>query len=780
MFRKYNRKSVFVTLLLSFLIVLLFPVAVEGLLYKRLESIIEDNANRSNLAMLNQASEVMDNQLHEVTQLSAQISFNPKLQLLLGQHYSANQQSIYKYFNFMNDLKRYRISNDFIQDYYVYFADKDMIISSTAKTDSKTFYRYFYSYKHINYEEWKRRFIDVNKVKSYIPSSKVFNGMSANPERMITYIQPLPYGETKNPEGYLAILIKEQQIKDLLQSLEWANRGDIYVLDQHNQKIMSTAENEVSLKDIDSHLVGSVGRFERKIGDQDMTVSYSISKESGWKYISIVPKSVLMQKVNTVKAWAVSLFIFCLSGGLIASYFLAYRHYVPVRDLVDSIIKNKNKKNDQSFNEYHLIKETLLDTWDAENQLRDDLTEQTPKIKANFLSRIINGFVDQSTSNPESLKFMGITFASDHFAVLVVDVDDCSQFAKDASEKQWAIIRFIIANVSEELSNEHHSGYVIELDRNRLALLINFNNERMNKLTADLITITNTLKKIIEERFSIFITIGIGDICEGIENVVIGYREAVQALEYRMIKGQSKITHYHEIREAEHHYYYPIEMELQLMNFIKTADFENADKILDNVFKVNFESRSISLQHGKCLFFNIMSTLIKILNDININYDNIFAETTDPVKQLAECQTAEQMHLRIKEIYKSLCIHIEANRTGHSARLMKTITDYIDQYYSDSMLSLTSIAEQLNITPQYLSSFFKKQKGENITDYIAKVRLDFAKSLLEESQLTVSEISKRIGYANDVGLIRLFKKYEGITPGKYRTKLEEDNKTVNL
>ncbi|CAM4008952.1 helix-turn-helix domain-containing protein [Paenibacillus alkaliterrae] len=771
-FKKYNRKSVFVALLLSFILILLFPVTVNGILYNRMESVIKENANRNNYALLKQTSQVVDNQLHVVTQLSAQISFNPKLQLLLNSKFLANQESVYKYVNFMNDLENYRVLNDFIHDYYVFISDKDMIISSSAKTDAQTFYRSFYRYEDMDYEQWRDRFFEVNQLYSYLPSSNVFTGMSSTPERMITYLQPLPYGETKHPEGYLAILIHEQQIKEMLQNIEWANRGDIYILDKDNRKIMTTAEKELSLDSMDLRLTGNSGLLEREVDQQDMMVSYIISKETGWKYISIVPKSLFMQKVNAVKAWALSLLIVCLIGGLITSYLLAYRHYVPVRDLVQSIIKKRDKKSDRTFNEYHLIEETLLVNWDTEKELRDVLTAQTPKVKANFLSRLIQGFVDQSASNRESLEFMDITFTSDDFAVLVVDVDDSSHFAKDVCEKQWAIIRFIIENVSEELANDRNNGYSIELDRNRLALLINFNKERMSSARTDLDTIANTLKEIIEKRFSIFITIGIGEICEGVDNVGKSYREALQALEYRMIKGQSKIIYFHEIRDAEHHYYYPIEMELQLMNFIKTADFENADKILDNVFKMNFESRNISLEHGKCLFFNVMSTLIKILNDININYESIFEDQADPVQQLANCHTAEEMHAKMEEIYKLLCMYMKSNRSDNNVRLLSSITDYIDQNYADSMLSLTSIADELSITPQYLSSFFKKNKGENITDYIAKARLEYAKNLLAGKKLTISEIAIKIGYANDIGLIRLFKKYEGITPGKYRTNLK--------
>lgn len=776
MSKKYNRKSVFITLLLSFIIILLFPITVETFLYKRMETIIKENADRSNMAMLKQTSDIVDNELKQITHLSEQISFNPKLHFILSQINVTNDESIIKYYNFMKEIKNYNISNTFIHDYYVYLPSKEVIITPQAKTDLKTFYHYFYSYQDKSYDAWKTEMLSTSEVQKYIPSSVVLEGRSLNPLSVITYLQPLPYGETKNPRGYLAILINEQVIRNLLKSLEWANQGEIYILDNQNNEIMTTAENDLKFSNLGFQLNDKNGILQRKIDNKDMIVSYVVSEKTGWKYISIVPKALLMEKVNTVKLWAISLLIFCLIGGFIASYYLAKRHYIPIKDLVESIVKKKENK-DLHINEYHMIKASLNDTWEAEKKLKDALAEQTPQIKANFFIRLINGFVDQSTITSESLKFMDISFSSSKFAVFVIDVEDCGRFAQEDTEKQWAIIRFMISNISEELVNEYHKGFIVELDQKRIGVILNIKDDQGSQYAIDKVAIN--LKEVIEERLNIIISIGIGNVYEGIENVVKTYREAIQALKYRMIKGNSRIIYFHETNEAEDDYYYPAEIEGQLINFIKIADFKNVEKVLDNVFKMNFESRNISLQIGKCLFFNIMNTQLKILNDIKIDYNNVFQQEQDPMKQLLECQTVEEMHFKTKDIYKRLCNYMKDNRSNQSDRLVNNVIQYIEEHYADNTLSLTTIAAEMNITPQYLSAFFKKHKGENITEYIAKVRLTYAKSMLADETLTISQIAKQIGYSNDIGLIRLFKKYEGVTPGNYRSQFYDQNKLSN-
>lgn len=76
--------------------------------------------------------------------------------------------------------------------------------------------------------------------------------------------------------------------------------------------------------------------------------------------------------------------------------------------------------------------------------------------------------------------------------------------------------------------------------------------------------------------------------------------------------------------------------------------------------------------------------------------------------------------------------------------------------------------DEFNITGQYLSVLFKKYRKENLQNYIARVRVEYAKELLKNNKYTVFQIANMVGYSNDIGFIRVFKKLEGITPGKFR------------
>lgn len=770
-FKDYNRKSMFVTLILSFVLVLLIPLMSEGFLYRKMESVMEQNANRSNLAMLNQIENVIDNQLHEAHQLAYEIAFNPKLEPLLRYHNPPTPDNNYQYISMIEDLKNYHAFNNAIDYYYLYFPDQNVVMTPNIKSDSRTFYHYLYPNAKTGYDGWKRAITQVSGTESFLPSGKLKGG-PGSPGRKFTYIQPLPFG-SHNPSGYLVEILNGQQITDMLKNMEWANRGNIFILDKKNRPIMTTTRNGLNLPvNLLGGLTGNTGLAQRNINGKEMMVSHVRSKKSGWKVMSVVSKSVFLHKVNAIKTTVLLSLAICLIIGLALSGWFAYRQYRPVKDMVRAIINRKHRSRCLG-NELQWIRDTLTATWDEEEQLRQAIENHMPEIQANFLSRLLRGFVEPKTLSDDSLAFMNIRFESDAFAVAVIDIDDCTQFAKTDAERKWAAARFVMSNVARELADRRHQGFAVEMDRGRLALIMNFKKTSTADNTQELKAVIHDLKKALETNFHIYISIGVGDICKGAEHIARSFREALQALDYRMVKGENEIIFYREMAGTEQYYFYPVDVEQQFMNVVKTGDFETADRVLDEVFNANFESRHLSLELGHCLFFNIMSTFVKILNDLNLDYKQVFRETPEPVKVLSRCSSLEDMHRKVKEYYQTLCRHIAANQSDHSSRLLQGIIDYLDTHYNDGLLCLSSVAEQFDITPQYLSSFFKKHKGETIKAHIARVRLEHAKQLLKDRELTLSKVAERVGYSNDVGLIRLFKKYEGITPGKYRSYLDQ-------
>jgi YesN/AraC family two-component response regulator len=83
-------------------------------------------------------------------------------------------------------------------------------------------------------------------------------------------------------------------------------------------------------------------------------------------------------------------------------------------------------------------------------------------------------------------------------------------------------------------------------------------------------------------------------------------------------------------------------------------------------------------------------------------------------------------------------------------------------------ISLRSIAEQVYLSPKYVSELFKRETNENFVDYIIRCRLERAKTLLRTSQLKIYEIASLVGYSNTKHFMTLFRQETGMTPSEYR------------
>lgn len=89
-------------------------------------------------------------------------------------------------------------------------------------------------------------------------------------------------------------------------------------------------------------------------------------------------------------------------------------------------------------------------------------------------------------------------------------------------------------------------------------------------------------------------------------------------------------------------------------------------------------------------------------------------------------------------------------------------------YHKNVMLQ--DVADEVALSPKYLSRVFKQQAGCSFTDYKLKIRMEKAKELLAESGKNIEQISVELGYENPESFIKTFRKLNGCTPKQFRMK----------
>lgn len=152
------------------------------------------------------------------------------------------------------------------------------------------------------------------------------------------------------------------------------------------------------------------------------------------------------------------------------------------------------------------------------------------------------------------------------------------------------------------------------------------------------------------------------------------------------------------------------------------------------------------------------------------------------------CASANQMDFEDEYLYsyESLCKQYKnyVEMLDYLKRLLRTknttmenfstfnnnflyVMKYINENYHKN-ISTTIIAKELNLNANYISQLFKKETGDTYSNYLANLRIEKAKELLVETELSLSEICEKIGYNDYFYFLKIFKKQVGVSPSNYR------------
>jgi len=102
---------------------------------------------------------------------------------------------------------------------------------------------------------------------------------------------------------------------------------------------------------------------------------------------------------------------------------------------------------------------------------------------------------------------------------------------------------------------------------------------------------------------------------------------------------------------------------------------------------------------------------------------------------------------------------------------------YVKQFVQNNVahVTLEKIAQELNLSADYLSKFFRKYSGSSFSDYVIQVRMNKAAELLRDIYYNIYEISELVGYSNQFNFTRAFKNYFNKTPLEYRRNSSQSN-----
>lgn len=122
-------------------------------------------------------------------------------------------------------------------------------------------------------------------------------------------------------------------------------------------------------------------------------------------------------------------------------------------------------------------------------------------------------------------------------------------------------------------------------------------------------------------------------------------------------------------------------------------------------------------------------------------------------------------------LYQYIQLFVPQQETKQISALVRDALHITEEKYSDSSFTLISLADELGVSSNYLSSIFKMETGMRFKKYLNTFRIDKAKELLMDSRYKIYEVSDLVGIEDSRYFSQIFKTYIGMKPSEYRNSI---------
>ncbi|MFJ7724741.1 helix-turn-helix domain-containing protein [Neobacillus sp. NPDC097160] len=218
--------------------------------------------------------------------------------------------------------------------------------------------------------------------------------------------------------------------------------------------------------------------------------------------------------------------------------------------------------------------------------------------------------------------------------------------------------------------------------------------------------------------------------------------------------------------------------ELVLLDYVKNGRIDKLQDIFDYSIvgeaELGLLSKRNRLRSEKNLMITGIALVCRAAIEGGLHEETAFTLSDIYIQQLEELGNLKAILKLTEEAIKDFTKRVyQLNEEKYSAAITACQHYIYNHLYGD--ITLDHLAEMCRLSPNYLSSLFKKEVGIPISEYIQRHRVDEAKKLLVLTNYSISDISTWLNFNDQSYFIKIFKKYTGLTPKQFRNDHSSEN-----
>ncbi len=407
-------------------------------------------------------------------------------------------------------------------------------------------------------------------------------------------------------------------------------------------------------------------------------------------------------------------------------------------------------------------------------KMKQRLDESLPYIQEKFLNELLSNELDQSEIMDKLNYFkIDINQQCDAFQTAVIEVE-ASNSTKGAREREEELI--LLEMKCSDLIRQvlREDQYVQVFFDNSRKIVILSNNESL-----DLTDCCETIKALLINRCKCFACIGIGNRVYGLKNIKVSYREACDALNYKVVIGKNQVVNYNDITYNSDQSWRGIPNKGEKLDFfIKTGMKQKAIDLIDELFSESSFNLSTTIENLRIEAFDILSACMRVLLELKVDTVSLWEKNTKPYEDVFRIDNLIEMKNYLKSFIEQVIDKIHCFNERKANILITQIQEYIEKNIHYADLSLSTIAKRFFVSSSHLCRLFKQETKQTVVEYITRERMKCAAKLLKETDLKVYQIGEMLGINDPNYFSTIFKKFTGFSVNEFRK--EKSHSTDNL
>lgn len=745
---KLGFHTLFTKLLSGFLAVILLLAAFNLVSFFYLKQQIHNEIVKYNELGMNHAARGYENQFRLTREMVLGLNQDPLWTTYVNQLRQVKDNQAYGYVNdVIKEMKRL-YTNPFLgmDNLMIYFQKDAYVVEKDGTSGAKSMFGTYYSSPSYPLAFWDEQFGEAYAFHVFPAaefSEKTLGSTRSKGMLLPVVIKMMPYKDM-----YLIAMLDTERLARDLQS---AMNGDFYILDAAGHPLYAP----VSAADAGSlPAFASLDDRHSFVQTGDFYYFYKKGPETGFTYVSKVP-------VQSISAQLLSLNLVLLSllgivGLLVVlTYVFSRRVHRPIRLMVDSLRKDEPEPAAGPVREIELISRRVQHMRSSHQRISHDLARKNSMLRHYaYSNRLKNIHMNLS-------ELRELADASKPYVMIAYQILFKESYAQEHLEpgKGSYYLREYIDLVWQQVYPE---SVTIQTEPQQVLSIVFLPDESAETASR----LRHLLDVFSADQDSYLVTMANSPVQPAGTPFTGTYAKVNGMLNQRRLLDQTQWIQQEDGGRGRETRCFKAQWEQEFHNRLLSGNEESMEEWMLKSLGALAKRQSTALEYRQ-FAKDVADELDKLLRTLHLSA----AYHAVPVPQLDQTRdfySADQYEAWYRELLNPALQLIRRKTENHDP-----ITSFVMTYIHDHLeedINLDMMADKLNITSGYLSTYFKEKTGQNFSDYLNDLRIRTAKDLLQNLDLRIQDVAVRVGYLNVNSFIRMFKRHAGMTPGEFRKK----------